>query len=213
MKWIASTSLLALFAMMSFTACNTKDELPPGEDNLFYVKFDVGSDSVYYEDGVANYGNGPGVDTYSDSAGTLHSQFSTFIRSALDPDYEHNIITFQMVKFLIDSNDLSYNTRFLLFDEGTYNYGSWSEDSTMAGVDGAIITYTDNTGKIWSSDKRYGQQESWASFEITSHTAVDDDQFGAKTKGTFHCRVFDGTGGFLELSNGSFHARTIYQQQ
>jgi hypothetical protein len=75
-----------------------------------------------------------------------------------------------------------------------------------------VVTYTDEAGKIWSSDQLYGTQESWASFEITDHRAVDQGQFGAKTKGSFECRVFDGLGEHLDLRNGSFHARTIFQE-
>jgi hypothetical protein len=100
----------------------------------------------------------------------------------------------------------------MLFDVGAYEYGSWSEDSTATGVDGVVITYTDENEKIWSSDRLYGEQEPWADFEIASHKASGDEQFGAKTKGTFNCRVFDGMGGFKDLRNGSFHARTIYPE-
>ena len=202
---------LACIALV-VVACNQDDKPQIGEDNLFFVGFEVENDTIYFEDGVNNYGNGPGIDTYEDSVGRLHSQFTTFIRSALDSNYTSNILTVQMVKFLTDTLFPSYNTSYLLFDEGTYNYGSWNEDSTSAGIDGAVITYTDSNEKTWSSNQLYGNQENWASFEITSHKPVEGLQFGAKTKGNFNCLVFDGLGGYLDLRNGQFHARTIYQQ-
>lgn len=205
--------VMFLLIVIAIFACNTKTEGPTPQDNRFFVEFTAETNEVLFEDGINNYGNGPGIASYPDSAGRLHSQFTTFIRSALDPHYENNIITIQMVKYWPDSSWVSYNTSFLMFDEGVYDYGSWNEDSTYFGIDGAVITYTDTVGKIWSSDQLYGSQEGWADFEITEHRATDDTQFGAKTKGTFNCRAFDGMGGSIDLRNGSFHARTIFQHQ
>lgn len=203
---------LAFIASVAF-ACNTPDETPDPPDNRFYIEFTADGAEVLYEDGVNNYGNGPGIDSYPDSAGRLHSQFTTFIRSALDPNYDNDILTIQMVRYWPDTSWVSYNTSFLMFDEGMYEYGSWNEDSTYFGIDGAVITYTDGNGKNWSSDQLYGNQESWANFEISNHIAATETQFGAKTKGTFNCRVFDGLGESVDLRNGSFHARTIFQHE
>ena len=212
MNRLVTLGLIALALGLAISACNTETDNDPPEDNDFLVSFEADGVQKLYEDGANNYGNGPGINSYPDSVGRLHSQFTTFIRSAFDPDYENDILTIQMVKFFADSDQVAYGTSFLMFDEGVYNYGSWNEDSTFLGIDGAVITYTDNTGKVWSSDQLYGVQESWASFEITDHRAVDDFQFGAKTKGNFDCRVFDGLGEHVDLRNGTFHARTIFQE-
>lgn len=206
--------LAMLLMAFSIVSCNTNnDDDPQGEDNRFYVQFTIGQDTILYEDGVNNYGNGPGISTYEDSIGRLHSQHTTFIRSALDPNYEDDILSIQMVKFFLDTNYPTYETDFLMFDEGTYSYGLYTTDSSTAGVSGAIITYTDGDGKVWSSDIQYGTQQAWNSFAITEHKAVDETQFGAKTRGTFNCRVFDGLGSSLDLRNGEFHARTIYRYE
>jgi len=202
---------LVLFVML-LASCK-KDELQQGENNLFFAKFQIGNDTVYYEDGEENYGNGPGIRTYEDSLGRLHSEYTVFQRSALTPDYNRNVIGIQMVKFLTDTLFPSYNFSFSLFDEGTYGFGSYNLDSsTTAGIDGVVFFYVDNDSVTWSSDVQYGTQETWSDFAITSHKAVDEVQFGAKTQGTFNCRVFDGSGAHLDLRNGKFHARTIYPQ-
>ena len=207
-----SSVLVSFLFVLAVASCNTKTENPDPEDNFIYVSFEIDGMEKLYQDGVNNYGNGPGISSYPDSAGRLHSQFTTYIRSALDPEYENDILTIQMVRFFSDSSFVTYGTSFLMFAEGAYAYGSWNEDSTYFGIDGAVITYTDEAGKIWSSDRLYGMQESWADFEIREHRAVDEEQFGAKTKGTFDVRVFDGLGGFLDLRNANFHARTIFKQ-
>jgi hypothetical protein len=200
--------LIAVLAIV--TGCNTKTEVP-GSDNYFFIEFDADDSSIKYEDGVDNYGNGPGINSYPDYAARLHSQLTTYIRNALRPLAENDILTIQMVEFLQDSSDFSYSTSFQMFEVGSYSYGSWKQDSTHLGIDGAVIQYTDAEGRIWSSDKLYGEQKSWASFELSSDKAVEETLFGGKTKGTFNCLVFDGSGGSLELRNGTFHARTIFR--
>ena len=206
------TILFFLVAIVA-ASCNTKDEVPSGEDNSFFVEFTIGTDTIIYKDGLYNYGNGPGISTYEDSVGRLHSEFSTFVKSALDPTYESNILTIQMVKFLNDTSYPSPSTAFAFFNEGNYDYGSYVLDSSLAGINGAVINYTDENGKIWSSDLQYGEQQSWSDFVISKHVSVIDDQFGGKTKGTFNCRVHDGLGGSLDLRNGQFHARTVFKPQ
>lgn len=206
-----SLEILAVLLTVStyFSSCNVEDE-PFIVDNLFFVQFVIDGNTVRYEDGVVNYGNGPGIASFRDSLGRIHSQFTTFIRNILAPDHEDDVLTIQMVRFSADTAWPSYNTEFLLFDEGNYNYGAWNGDSTHLGIDGVVITYTDSDGTVWSSDAAYGSQTGSESFNINLHKAEDAILFGAKTKGTFNCRVFDGLGGFLDLGDGSFHARTIH---
>lgn len=190
-----------------------KEDLPKGEDNLFFVEFvKNGVDTIRFEDGVAEYGNGPGVRTYEDSIGRLYSEFTRFITNPLDSMHGRNTITIQMVKFFTDTLLPPYETSFSLFDEGNYEYGVYTLDSTTGGVNGVVIEYIDNDSILWTTDAKIGSQESWADFEIVSHNAVDEELFGGKTKGSFSCRVFDGLGDHIDLVNGSFHARTIYQQ-
>jgi len=201
--------IAACVAVIS-SSCNTKEETPLTEDNLYFVRFVIDGDTIYYEDGKDNYGSGPGVMSVNDSLGRLHSQFSTFKKNIATPNNENNVLTIQMVKFFTDTARPSYNAEFLLFDEGTYNYGSWNGDSTQLGIDGVIIAYTDNDGTVWSSDAVFGSQTGSESYVISLHkAAATSTLFGAKTKGIFNCRVYNGLGGFIDLENGNFHARTM----
>ncbi len=195
-------------SVLQMSSCNTDND-PFVEDNLFFVEFVIDGDTIRYEDGEGNYGNGPGVESFKDSFGRNHKQLTLFIRNSFFPNYEDDNLSIQMVKFFSDTVSPSYNTEFLLFDEGQYAFGSWNGDTTNLGTDGVVITYSDSDGKVWSSDQAFGQQQGTETFEITSHLAADVNLFGAKTKGTFNCRLFDGLGGYLDLTNGQFHARTI----
>ncbi|TNF27557.1 MAG: hypothetical protein EP314_04710 [Bacteroidetes bacterium] len=202
-----------LFIALIAVACNTsKNDIIPEPEAAYFVQFSIADDTIRFEDGIGNYGNGVGIATYEDSIGRLHSEYTTYIRSALHPEYEKNILAIQMVKFYTDTSWPSYAERFGQFNVGSYDYGSYNEDSTTAGIDGVVILYTDSSGNPWSSDLLYGQQQQWSTFQISSHQPSGNEQFGAKTEGTFNCRVFDGNGNHLDLTNGTFKARTIYPE-
>lgn len=205
--------LVAGILALGVVSCNTsKHDIIPDPEANYFVQFVIDSDTIRYEDDLGSYGNGVGIATYSDTLGRLHSEYSTFIRNASNPNFEKNVLGIQMVKFYSDTSLPSYNERFSQFGVGSYDYGSYTEDSTTAGIDGAVIVYTDGDGKAWSSDLLYGQQESWSTFQVSSHLPSEKEQFGAKTEGAFNCRVFDGMGNQLDITNGEFKARTIYPE-
>lgn len=206
--------LPAILFLFSISACSEDDDddTTNPADNVIFVEFVVGSDTIRYQDGVNGYGNGPGYRSYYDRHGTLHAQFTTFGRNTAPGDSLFSVLSIQVVKHFTDTLPPPYSSEFQMLAPGTLGYGSYNTDSTNVGIDGAIIAYTDADGKAWSSDRLYGTQPSGSSFSITSHTAIDDPQYGARTRGTFHCTVFDGLGGSLELKGGRFHARTIFKQ-
>ena len=210
-RGILSVLVVAILSATISSCKKDKDTFTPPEP--FFVSFEIDGAEIRYEDGENNYGNGPGINWYPDSLGILYSQLTTFIRSSFDPNYVNDILTIQMAEYVFDSVPPTYNESIQLFAEGTYAYGGWSDVATNLGVDGAILTYTDSNGRIWTSDSRGGDQENWASFEITDHATVEQQQYGARTKGTFECRVYDGTGNHLDLRNGSFYARTIFKTE
>ena len=194
-----------------FSACDKdgEDDDDVIVDNSIFAEFVIGNDTIRYQDAVDGYGNGPGFDSYSDKHGTLHKVFTTFGRNYGPEDTARSVISIQVVKFLEDTLPPPFSTEFLFFAPGSLGFGSYNTDSTNVGVSGAVIAYTDADGKAWSSDLLFGTQPSGSSFAISSHTAVDDPLYGARTRGTFHCTVFDGLGASLELRSGKFHARTI----
>jgi hypothetical protein len=203
--------LLFIFVSALLVSCK-KDDLSESEDNLFFVEFEKNGTETRFEDGINSYGNGPGIRSYEDSVGRLHTEFTRFITNPLDSTYGRNTLTIQMVRFLTDTLLPAYPVSFSFFDEDAYDYGSYTLDSSTGGINGVVIEYIDNDSVLWTTDMKIGLQESWSDFEITSHNAVGEELFGGKTKGIFNCRVFDGLDSHIELTNGSFHARTIYQQ-
>lgn len=209
MKFFTPVLALVFFGMI-ITSCEDDDPTDDPAANPIFVEFVIDGDTIRYEDDVDGYGNGPGVDSFQDSLGRLHSQFTTFGRAPGDSTTANSFLTIQMVKLFAENLDTpAYDVEFALFNAGAYEFGSFNRDSTPLGVNGVVIAYTDADGEEWSSDVKFGTQPSGSFFTISEHTAVDATAYGAKTRGTFRCTVFDGQGGSLELNDGSFYARTV----
>ncbi len=205
---------LALLLSALLPGC-TDDDDDNGSNpasNRIFVQFVANGDTIRFEDGKEGYGNGPGFNSYDDANGRLHNQFTTFGRSAEDPEYQKSILSIQMVRYFEYDTMPVYSTEFGMFGVGNHPYGSFNEDSTNVGVSGVVIAYTDAEGKEWSSDLLFGSQQSGAMFEVTEHQAVDEELFGALTRGVFSCHVHDGQGASVYLTAGSFHARTIFKR-
>lgn len=204
--------LLILFSLL-FILVSCKEETPELEDNTYYVEFALDGTTIRYENGVNGYGNGPGRISYADNVGPLNSQFTLFSTDTSDVNFGKNILKIQMIELKVDSIVPTYTETFVLFNEGTYAFGSAIEDSITGGTNGALIEYIDVDSTVWTSDVEIDAQPSNSRFEITSHKAVDNPLFGGATRGNFNCRLHDSEGNSVEITNGSFHARTIFKDQ
>lgn len=202
-------TLLSLIILLA----SCKEEKPQVEDNRYFVEFTVDGAETRFENGVDGYGNGPGRVSYADNVGPLNSQFTLFSTDTSDNNFGRNTLKIQMIELKTDSIVPTYTETFVLFNKGSYNFGSSIEDSLSGGINGALIEYVDSDSTVWTSDSKVGQQASNASFVITAHKAVDNNLFGGQTRGTFDCKVFDENGNEMSITNGSFHARTIFKEQ
>ncbi len=87
--------------------------------------------------------------------------------------------------------------------------------SAEKGIDGVEITWTDRTGTTWTSSGGTGDQTG-SSFVVTAHERAvqraDRPPVPARydTKGTFNCRLYDGRGNFIVVTNGRFSIWTIF---
>lgn len=204
--------LISFLFVLAIASCNTKTENPEPEDTDFYVSYTLDGAEVRLQNGVDGYGNGPGRISYLDGFGPLNSQFTLFSTDIEDPDFGRNTFKIQRAELKPDSIVPTYAEAYQLFSEGTYDFGSILEDSISGGIAGVVIEYVDADSTVWTSDAKIGAQEGWATFEITSHEESGNELFGAKTSGTFNCRLFN-SGNFIDLTNGTFRARTIYEEQ
>lgn len=205
--------LPALFLgfVLSHTSCDTDDDnINIPTDNTYHVQFVVNGDTLRFEDGKDGYGNGPGKTANEDSLGWNIKEFTLFIRHPDTPNFLNNSLQIDVVNRFVISP--SYDERYALFAPGTRAFGSWPADTTQTLSNGVIITYTDDNGKVWSSDLLFGSQPTSSNFEFTEHFSVDAPLFGSKSRGTFNAILRDGLGGQIQLTNGEFLARTLNKQ-
>jgi hypothetical protein len=212
MSKILAYTICALALALVLGSCNQEDDPIIPEDTDFFVSFEINGTAIRFENGVDDYGNGPGRVSYLDGVGPLNSQFTLYSTSLEDPNFGKNTFKIQMVEVKPDSISPTYQETYQLFTEGSYDYGSTIEDSITGGINGVVIEYVDADSTVWTSDAKIDMQENWADFEITSHEDSGSDLFGGKTSGTFNCRVFN-NGNHLDLTSGMFRARTVFKEQ
>jgi hypothetical protein len=210
MMHLFRTMAIALLASTLLVSCGDEEDPIIVNDNNYYVQFVINGDTIRYADGTNGYGNGPGKTANEDSLGWNQREFTMFIRSADSADFENNAINIQIVKRFVITP--TYQERYDMFSPASLGYGSWPADTSHFLTEGAIITYTDNNGTVWTSDLLYGTQPSSSNFTITEHTTVDAALFGAKTRGTFNVRLYDGATDHIDLTDGKFYARTVNSQ-
>lgn len=184
-----------------------KEEDPPGVPNIpYFIEFAVNGDVIRYEDGSNDYGNSLGRKVETESGIRAYSEYTFYSIDPSDPDYLNSSIGIELIT--IYDHVPTYPEVFASWGIGSRNFGMWEGDSIALMEPGVMITYRDSTGKIWSSGTLFGSQDG-SDFEVTSHKAVDDNQYKAESEGEFNCLLHDGSGNMLTLTNGTFKARTI----
>jgi hypothetical protein len=91
-----------------------------------------------------------------------------------------------------------------MVNTGSYPYGRG--ETSSATVNGAVVTYTDNTGKTWSTE--LGAQGG-STFTITE---LVDNPLGTSGKifsASFSCTLYDMSGGSIQLLNGKIRGKVF----
>lgn len=195
------------FILAGVLLASCKKEDPPEVNNTpYFVEFYVNGEVVRYEDGENEYGNSLGRKIETEAGLKAYSEYTFYSRDQTDPDYLNSSIGIEMIT--IYDHEPEYTEIFGSWTSGDRDYGMWEGDSIPLMEPGVMLTYRDSTGKIWSSGTLFGPQNG-STFEITSHRAVNDNQYKAESEGAFNCLLHDGSGNVLTITQGTFKARTI----
>jgi hypothetical protein len=90
-----------------------------------------------------------------------------------------------------------------LFFEGNYGFGNSAPGFFKPGVE---IKYIDNNGIEWTTQ---GDQTG-SYFEVTSHAKNTTDSYTPyKTSGKFSCKLHNGLGESITVTDGEFNGRTV----
>jgi hypothetical protein len=99
----------------------------------------------------------------------------------------------------------------LLLSTGPVSFGSEEKE-----INGVEVRWIDASGKKWSSAFGTGDQ-SGSSFTVTSHDTTNFRANGLlgplyDSKGTFNCRLYDGAGNSMEVTDGKFAIQTDFYE-
>lgn len=193
-------SLLALTLSLLIISCN-KDNDDDDNGFPFYFTATIDGNAVKYEADDISSQYECGISMPENSLGMNYDIYQgTVIQDGLDPS--SNAIYVHILKYF---NDYPTNAEKLaMYQLGSYPYGK-GEVSTST-VNGASITYYDNSGKTWSSE--LGTQ-SGSTFSISE---ISDNEFGTSGKifkASFSCKLYDGMGGSITVSNATIRGKVF----
>ena len=198
---IGKLLVLVCISATLFVSCK-KDGGDDDSDFPYYFTATIDGNSVKYEADDLNSQYQCGISQPEASVGTDYDIYQgTVIEDGMNP-YENSIYVHILKYFsAYPSND----QKLAMITTGNYPYGK-SEVSTST-VNGATVTYYDNSGKVWNSE--LGAQ-SGSTFSITE---VTDNPLGTSGKifsASFSCKLYDGLGGSIQISNAKIRGKAFF---
>jgi hypothetical protein len=186
--------LLAIALIFSFIVSCKKNK--SNDDTLnfpFYFTATINGAMVQYEANDVNSQFECGTSAPFNALGDDYDIYEgTFIQDGNDPS--KNNIYVHVLKFF--DHDPSSAERLAMFKTGSYPYGFGSTSPST--IDGVSIDYTDATGKEWFSE--LGSQTG-STFSITEVVDNPDNTSFKILKATFSCKLYDFSGGSIQVNN------------
>jgi hypothetical protein len=186
-------NILILFALISILSCKKDKSSDEDQQFPYYFTATINGGAIKYEANDLNSQYGCGTSApYSANGDEYDIYEGTFMEDGNDPS--KNNIYVHVLKYFDHEPDLS--ERLAMVDVGNYPYGV--SDVSSATINGVSIGYTDATGKEWFSE--FGPQTG-STFSITELVDNPDDTSLMIFKATFSCKLYDGSGGSIQVSN------------
>lgn len=98
-----------------------------------------------------------------------------------------------------------------MFVLGNYPYGSDKSNNASSGLDGAMISYIDLEGTIWSSDNGTGDQTG-STFKLVEHFTNEDASYLFArniSKVKFSCKLYNDDGLSISATDCEFRGFTV----
>lgn len=189
------------FSFLLILSCSKDPVTPITPVSDYKFTGTINGTSVNFTHGVDGVANIYGSTGQSSSGNEYHSQILGFESNSLTNSIEVNFVKFHVTP-------MDCFKKLSVFNLGTYNYGNLQSYSTA--MDGIVIEYYDNSGKVWKSDNGSGNQTG-SSFSVSQ---LDDilvlgNIYGYIVKASFNCKLYDNLGNSITLTNGYIYGEIV----
>jgi len=132
------------------------------------------------------------------------SDFDIYEGTAIldEQDQTKNIIHVHILKYF--DHEPSADERVVMIKTGSYPYGL--SDVSSSTINGAAIDYLDANGNAW--DSQFGSQAG-STFTITELINNPNGTSGKIFTATFNCKLYDGNGGSIQLTNATIRGKIL----
>ncbi|MEP7372767.1 MAG: hypothetical protein ABI675_05210 [Chitinophagaceae bacterium] len=186
--------LLFVALVSSFIVSCKKDKADDNQSQFpFYFTATINGSAIKYEanDLTSQFECGTSA-PFSVLGDDYDIYEGTFIQDGNDPS--KNNIYVHVLKFF--DHDPSSAERLAMFKTGSYPYGFGSTSSST--IDGVSINYADAAGKEWFSES---VSQAGSTFSISEVVDNPDNTSFKIFTATFSCKLYDGSGGSMDVSN------------
>lgn len=199
MKKIKVLLPIAFLLVVAASSCK-KESSSQNDPFPFHFTATINGSAVKYEANDLNSRYGCGISQPENSYGD--TDYDVYEGTVIldEEDVFKNSIAVHILKYF--NHDPSHEERHSMIKLGSYSYGVG--DVSNLTVNGATIEYTDANGVAWISE--IGSQ-SGSTFEITEIVDNPDGTSGKIFKATFSCKLYDGTGASIQVSNATIRGK------
>jgi hypothetical protein len=193
--------LLILVAVACLAVSCKKDKSSDEEEFPYYFTATINGAKVEYKANDINSQYSCGTSAPFDALGDDYDIYEGTLLVD-DNDFTKNNIYLHILKYF--DHDPSLSEKLAMFKTGTYPYGKG--DVSASTINGVSIVYTDATGKEWFSE--LGSQTG-STFSITELADNTDGTSLKIFKATFSCKLYDGSGGSIQVNNATIRGKAI----
>jgi len=194
-------NLILIVLIVVVVSCK-KDSSSDQGNFPFYFTATINGSSVKYQanDIDSRYGCGISQPEHSLWPDDFDIYEGTVILD--EQDQTKNIIHVHILKYF--NHEPTAAERVAMIQTGSYPYGV--SDVSSSTINGAAIDYVDANGDAW--DSQFGSQ-SGSTFTITELTNNPNGTSGKIFTATFSCKLYDGNGGNIQLTNATIRGKIL----
>jgi hypothetical protein len=185
-----------------FSACGKKESsLPPISTFPYYFSANINGSVVKYEaDDHSRYD----CDISQPTNGLYPSDYDIYEGTMIldQQDLGRNSIGVHILKYYDHYPSTEEKTSMIHLGSYAYGYGNVSSNT----INGASITYLDDSGNMWSSE--LGPQTG-SSFNITELVNNPDGTSAEIFRASFSCKLYDGMGASIQVTGGVIRGKVL----
>jgi len=194
---------LASFMLLSLASCQKDEDVKLSYNTSLYVEASLNGKTMLLPEGKDDYKSIAFSERSTSGTGCLEKQTLVLAKAGDSKKSLGVTLHKELETCTVDCATLG-----AMFETGSYSFAGAASGDDGVIEDGVVVFYIDINEKRWSTDQGSADQTG-SSFEIIEHEAYEDAGSEARTKATFECKLYDGQGNVMTVTDGVINSRSL----